>query len=242
MTGQLSILERDITACELCPRLRDWCREVARVKRRAYLGQEYWGRPVPGFGDPHARLFILGLAPGAHGANRTGRVFTGDSSGDFLYGVLHRAGFANQPESQHWGDGLQLKDAWVSAAVRCAPPANKPTPREVETCRPFLEREFALFSRTSVCVALGKLAFDNWLAILRSRGLIGSRAAFTFGHGTEFEIPGSPHLISSYHPSRQNTQTGRLTEEMLLQVFLRARALIDSASPATSKTRDRDKR
>jgi len=228
LAPKLRVLEREILACSLCPRLRVWCEEVARAKRRAYRDWEYWGKPVPGFGDPKARLFIVGLAPGAHGSNRTGRVFTGDSSGDLLYRVLHHAGFANRPESQHREDGLQLKDAWISAAVRCAPPANKPTPEEIETCRPYLERELALLPRLRVFVALGKIAFDNWLAILRARGLISSRAAFVFGHGAEFEIPGAPLLISSYHPSRQNTQTGRLTEEMLLRVFLRARAVIDA--------------
>jgi len=230
LTPKLRILERDIVACSLCPRLRAWCEEVARVRRRAYRDLEYWGKPVPGFGDPYARLFIVGLAPGAHGSNRTGRVFTGDSSGDLLYRVLHKAGFANQPESRRRNDGLQLKDAWISAAVRCAPPANRPTPEEIETCRPFLEREVALLRHTRVFVALGKIAFDNWLTILRSRGLAASRAGFVFGHGAEYEIPGAPLLISSYHPSRQNTQTGRLTEEMLLQVFLRARAVIDADS------------
>ncbi len=231
LTPQLRILEREIVACSRCPRLRAWCEEVARVKRRAYRDRDYWGKPVPSFGDPAAKLFVVGLAPGAHGSNRTGRVFTGDSSGDLLYRVLYQAGFANRPESQYRDDGLRLKDAWISAAVRCAPPANKPTTEEIETCRPFLERELALLSRTRVFVALGKVAFDNWLTILRSRGLVTSRAAFVFGHGAEFEIPGAPLLISSYHPSRQNTQTGRLTEEMLLQVFLRARTVID-ADPA----------
>ena len=233
MTSQLRILEREITACERCPRLRKWSQEVARVKRRAYIDQEYWGRPVPGFGDPTARLIIVGLAPGAHGSNRTGRVFTGDSSGDLLYRVLHDSGFANRPESQHREDGLQLKDAWISAAVRCAPPGNKPTPEEIRSCRPFLERELALLRHTRVFVALGKIAFDNWLTILRSRDLVDSRSAFTFAHGAEFEIHGAPLLISSYHPSRQNTQTGRLTEEMLLQVFLRARAVIDAVPTPT---------
>lgn len=237
MTPQLRVLEREITACELCPRLRAWCHEVARVKRRAYFDQEYWGRPVPGFGDPAARLVIVGLAPGAHGSNRTGRVFTGDASGDLLYRVLYRAGFANRPESQRRDDGLRLKDAWISAAVRCAPPDNKPTREEIETCRPFLERELALLHRTRVFVALGKIAFDNWLTMLRSRGLVASRAAFAFAHGAEFEIPGAPLLISSYHPSRQNTQTGRLTEEMLQQVFLRARAVIDADIRSGSRGR-----
>ena len=232
MTSQLRILEREITTCERCPRLRAWCQEVARLKRRAYSDQDYWGRPVPGFGDPDARLVIVGLAPGAHGSNRTGRVFTGDSSGDLLYRVLYNAGFANRPESRRRDDGLRLKDAWISAAVRCAPPANKPTPREIETCRPFLERELALLRHTRVFVALGRIAFDNWLTMLRSRGLAGARSAFVFAHGAEFEIPGAPLLISSYHPSRQNTQTGRLTEEMLQQVFLRARAVIDGSHQA----------
>jgi uracil-DNA glycosylase family 4 len=230
VTSQLGVLEREITTCDRCPRLRAWCQEVARVKRRAYSDQDYWGRPVPGFGDPDARLVIVGLAPGAHGSNRTGRVFTGDSSGDLLYRVLYNAGFANRPESRRRDDGLRLKDAWISAAVRCAPPANKPTPREIETCRPFLERELALLRRTRVFVALGRIAFDNWLTMLRSSGLVSSRAAFTFAHGAEFEIPGAPLLIASYHPSRQNTQTGRLTEEMLQQVFLRARAVIEADS------------
>lgn len=225
----LSVLEREIVACTRCPRLRAWCEEVARVKRRAYRDQEYWGRPVPGFGDPAARVFIVGLAPGAHGSNRTGRMFTGDASGDLLYRVLYNAGFANRPESQRRGDGLQLKDAWISAAARCAPPANKPTPAEIENCRPFLERELALFPRLRVFVALGRIAFDNWLTLLQARGLIGSRTGYVFGHGAEYEIPGAPRLVASYHPSRQNTQTGRLTEEMLLQVFLRARELAGMA-------------
>ena len=160
-------------------------------------------------------------------------MFTGDSSGDWLYRALHKAGFANQPESQHRNDGLQLKDAWISAAVRCAPPANKPTPQEIETCRPFLERELALLRNTQVLVALGKIAFDNWLTILRSRSLVTSRTAYTFAHGAEFKIPGAPLLISSYHPSRQNTQTGRLTEEMLLRIFLRARVVIGADSLAS---------
>jgi len=223
---QLSILERAIVACERCPRLRDWCSQVARVKRRAYRDEEYWGRPVPGFGDPAARLLIVGLAPGAHGANRTGRVFTGDASGDLLYRVLHRAGFANRAESLRRDDGLTLAGAWISASVRCAPPDNKPTPQEIANCRPFLKREFDLIPRLRVVVALGKIAFDNWLTVLRDRGLIDSRAAFVFGHGAEYAVAGAPTLIASYHPSRQNTQTGRLTEEMLLSVFLRAREAI----------------
>jgi uracil-DNA glycosylase family 4 len=229
----LRVLERDIVACSRCPRLREWCAEVARVKRRAYRDQEYWGKPVPGFGDPAAKLLIIGLAPGAHGANRTGRVFTGDASGDLLYRVLHHAGFANRPESTHRGDGLELKDAWISAAAHCAPPDNKPTPEEIENCRPFLEREVAALVNLRVVMALGRIAFDNWLTVLRSRGLIESRAALAFGHGAEYAIPGGPRLMASYHPSRQNTQTGRLTEEMLERVFLRARVVVDAGATTT---------
>ena len=223
---QLSILEREIVACERCPRLRAWCAQVARVKRRAYRDEEYWGRPVPGFGDPAARLLVVGLAPGAHGANRTGRVFTGDASGDLLYRVLHHSGFANQAESRGRDDGLRLLGAWISASARCAPPDNKPTPQEIANCRPFLEREFDLLPQLRVVVALGKLAFDNWLAILKDRGLVVSRSAYPFAHGAEYAISGAPALIASYHPSRQNMQTGRLTEEMLLAVFLRAREAV----------------
>jgi uracil-DNA glycosylase family 4 len=223
---QLSLLGREIVRCERCPRLRDWCAHVAQVKRRAYREEDYWGRPVPGFGDPAARLLIVGLAPGAHGANRTGRVFTGDASGDLLYRVLYRAGFANQAHSRSREDGLQLGGAWITASVRCAPPDNKPTPLEISNCRPFLERELALLPRVRVVVALGRIAFDNWLTLLKHRGLPASRATRVFAHGGEYVIPGAPLLLASYHPSRQNTQTGRLTESMLLSVFLRARAAI----------------
>lgn len=220
-------LESDIVGCALCPRLRAHCEEIARVKRRAYRGEEYWGRPVPGFGDPRARLLVLGLAPGAHGANRTGRVFTGDRSGDFLYRAMWQTGFANQPESARRGDGLRLNDAWVSASVRCAPPDNKPSPEEVHICRRYLEREIALLRGLRVVVALGRLAFDNWLAIEKAHGAIAGRAAFPFGHDREHR-PGAdrPVLVGSFHPSQQNTSTGRLTEPMLRSVFERARALL----------------
>lgn len=216
MPTSLIQLERKIIGCERCPRLRDHCRQVAQVKRRAYLDQEYWGRPVPGFGDPRARLFVLGLAPGAHGANRTGRVFTGDRSGDWLYRALHQTGFASQPTSVRRGDGLILHDCWVSASVRCAPPDNKPTPGEVLVCRSWLERELQLMPRVRVVVALGRLAFDNFLAL---RGL--PRAGFPFGHNQAYDAGFT--LISSYHPSQQNTSTGKLTEPMLRAVFERAR-------------------
>ena len=221
MPNGLIQLESDIIACQQCPRLRDHCRYIAQVKRRAYQDDQYWAQPVPGFGDPRARLFILGLAPGAHGANRTGRVFTGDRSGDWLYRALHQTGFANQPTSTHRYDGLTLNDCWVSASVRCAPPDNKPTPAEVLVCRSWLERELQLMPQIRVVVALGRLAFDNYLTL---RGL--PRAAFHFAHN-------QPHdagltLISSYHPSQQNTSTGKLTEPMLKAVFDRAREILHS--------------
>lgn len=219
MPKGLAQLEHEIIHCERCPRLRAHCLEVARVKRRAYLDWDYWGRPVPGFGDPHAELFILGLAPGAHGANRTGRVFTGDKSGDWLYRALHQTGFANQPTSDHRGDGLKLTNAWVSASVRCAPPDNKPTPQEIVTCHGYLEREFALMKQVKIVVALGRLAFDNYLGKRRSK--------FEFTHDGEHHLaPGEPILISSYHPSQQNTSTGKLTEPMLRAVFDRAQRLL----------------
>lgn len=223
----LSILTEEIVSCELCPRLRRYDEEVARVKRRAYRDQEYWGKPVPGFGDPRARLFIVGLAPGAHGANRTGRMFTGDRSGDFLYRALFENGFASQPESHAIGDGLTLHDAYIASAVRCAPPDNKPTPEEFARCVPYLERELDLFKPVRVVVALGKLAADAYLGILKKRGVIRSRAAFPFGHGIEHVIGANhPTLLDSYHPSQQNTSTGKLTQEMLNQIFARALHII----------------
>jgi len=219
MADSLRRLERDIVSCDKCPRLREWCKHVAEVKRRSYLDWDYWGKPVPGFGDPQARLLVLGLAPGAHGANRTGRVFTGDSSGDFLFRALHQAGFASQASSTHRDDGLTLRDCWVTASVRCAPPDNKPSPEEARTCRPYIEREFALLKPTQVVVALGRLAFDTYLEVI---GL--KKSEYAFSHGAEF--PGRHTLIASYHPSRQNTQTGRLTPEMFQRIFDRARDLI----------------
>lgn len=218
----LELLEREVVSCELCPRLREYCTTIAQVKRRAFRDQTYWGRPVPSFGDPRARLFIIGLAPAAHGANRTGRMFTGDRSGDFLYRALFQTGFANQPESRSREDGLKLTDAWVSASVRCAPPDNKPTLEEVATCRRYLERELELMKTVRVIVALGQLAFNVYLSILKDRGVIQSRAAFQFGHNRAHGL--SPLLISSYHPSQQNTSTGKLTEAMLREVFEQARA------------------
>jgi uracil-DNA glycosylase family 4 len=223
----LRILTEEIVACERCPRLRRYCEEVARVKRRAYRDQEYWGRPVPGFGDPGARLVIVGLAPGAHGANRTGRMFTGDRSGDFLYRALFENGFASQPESRAIGDGLTLHDAYITAPVRCAPPANKPTLEEFANCMPYMERELDLLTRVRVVVVLGKLGADAYLGILKKRGVIRSRAAFPFGHGREHAFGANqPILLGSYHPSQQNTSTGKLTLEMLSAIFARAAAII----------------
>jgi uracil-DNA glycosylase family 4 len=196
---------------------------VAAVKRRAYRDWDYWGKPVPGFGDPQARILILGLAPGAHGSNRTGRMFTGDRSGDMLYGALYKTGFASQPSAISREDGLTLRDVYITAAARCAPPGNKPLPEELRNCRPYLERELALLANVKVVVALGKIAFDSYLDALKAQGSIRSRAGFAFGHNRQFATaPGLPALISSYHPSQQNTSTGKLTEKMLLDVFRRA--------------------
>ena len=227
----LEILQREIVSCEQCPRLVAYRAEVGRVKRRAYRDWDYWAKPVPGFGDPRARLLLIGLAPGAHGANRTGRMFTGDSSGDFLYKVLFATGFASQPTSTSRDDGLKLMDAYISAAVRCAPPDNKPTVEEIRTCRPYLERELELMNRVQVVVALGRLAFDVYLGILRDQGKIARRSGFVFAHDAEHRTgEHQPLLISSYHPSQQNTSTGKLTPAMFRAVFERARRHLAAAS------------
>ena len=219
----LELLQQEIIRCCRCPRLCAHTAEVAELKRRAYRDQTYWGRPVPSFGDPNARVLILGLAPGAHGSNRTGRMFTGDRSGDILYRVLHKTGFASQPVAVSREDGLQLHDLYITAAAHCAPPGNKPTPQELRNCRPWFERELELLTNLKVVVALGKIAFDVYLDVLKSHGDIHSRAPFTFGHDLEYRpAPGLPHLIASYHPSQQNTSTGKLTEKMLTDVFRRA--------------------
>jgi uracil-DNA glycosylase family 4 len=226
MTESLPVLMSQVTACERCPRLREYCREVARVKRRAYLDWEYWGRPVPSFGDPQARVLIIGLAPGAHGANRTGRMFTGDRSGEFLYRALYQTRFASQAESNSRDDGLTLTGVYIAAAAHCAPPDNKPAPAELANCRPYLERELDLLKELRVVVTLGRVAFDTYLRILRDRGRIASRSAFRFAHDVEHRTgPDAPVLISCYHPSQQNTSTGKLTEAMLRQVFVRARRI-----------------
>jgi len=222
----LAALRARVWACRACPRLVAWREKVARERRAAFRDQTYWGRAVPGFGDPEARLLIVGLAPAAHGANRTGRMFTGDRSGDWLYRALHRAGFASRPEATGRDDGLELHDAWITASVRCAPPANKPTPSERKRCRPFLEREMELLPRVRVMVALGGYAFSHVLRILRDRGLDVPVPAPAFGHGEEVSIADGT-LIASYHPSQQNTFTGTLTEEMFDRIWRRVREILD---------------
>ncbi len=224
----LAELNARIVACERCPRLRQYGVETARIKRRAYLDQEYWGRPVPSFGDPLARVLILGLAPGAHGSNRTGRPFTGDGSGNFLYPVLYEAGFASQPKAISRDDGMKLHDAWITAVVRCAPPGNKPLPEEIANCAPYLDEEIAALTRLRVVVCLGKVAFDGYVAYLMRTGAIARRGNLQFAHGAEFEVPRGRHLLATYHPSLQNTNTGKLTAVMFLKVFARARELVSS--------------
>jgi uracil-DNA glycosylase len=231
----LAALTAEIVACRACPRLVEWREEVAREKRAAYRDEEYWGRPVPGFGDRRARLLIVGLAPAAHGGNRTGRVFTGDRSGDFLFASLHRTAFANQPESVRAGDGLELIDAYVAAAVRCAPPANKPTPVERDTCMPYLIRELQLLSEVRVIVVLGAFGYEATWTTLRAAALPGVDMPARrprFAHGLEVEC-GRVTIVGAFHPSQQNTFTGRLTPGMLDDVFRRARQLVSaSTSPA----------
>ncbi|HEV8318212.1 MAG TPA: uracil-DNA glycosylase [Vicinamibacterales bacterium] len=222
----LTLVHDQIVSCNRCPRLRDYCRHVALEKKRAHRDDVYWGRPVPGFGDPAARLLIVGLAPAAHGANRTGRVFTGDGSGDFLMSALYRNGFANIQTSRHINDGLELRDAYIVAAVRCAPPANKPTPEEMDTCLAHLEAEVAALPRVAVIVALGKIAFDATLRLLKRRGARASPRP-QFGHGVVAKLGATcPTLVGCYHPSRQNTNTGRLTAAMMDRVFRTARQAI----------------
>jgi uracil-DNA glycosylase family 4 len=220
--AQWAALHQQVIGCRACPRLVAWREEVARTKRRAFREWDYWGRPVAGFGDLNARLMAVGLAPGAHGSNRTGRVFTGDSSGDFLYPALYRAGFASQPDSVHAGDGMTLTDLYIGAVCRCVPPDNRPLPEEMDTCAPFLAAELALLARLQGIVLLGQIAFDRLLRLLRQRGA--EVPALKFGHGAFFELgSGLPWLLCSYHPSRQNTQTGRLTVEMFDRIWLEAR-------------------
>ena len=219
-------LNQQVVACTQCPRLIAHCQKVGQEKRRAYLSWDYWAKPVPGFGDPHARLLILGLAPGAHGSNRTGRPFTGEGSGNFLYPVLHKAGFASQPTATHREDGLRLVDAYITAAVRCAPPENKPTPQEIANCSAYLDREFAALRDVRVVVVLGKIAFDAYLNYLKRGGVLKSKAGLVFGHSETYSMPDGRTLLCSYHPSLQNTLTGKLTEKMFFEVFRKAARLL----------------
>ena len=219
-------IQERVVSCRRCPRLVEWREKVAETKRAAFKDDEYWGKPVPGFGDPQARLLVVGLAPAAHGANRTGRMFTGDRSGDWLYRALHRAGFANQPTATHREDGMILSDCFISAAVRCAPPMNKPTPPERDACKRFLQDELEVMPGVRIIVALGKFAFDQLWRILRDEGEALATPRPRFRHGLEVKIRPGLALLASFHPSQQNTFTGKLTEEMFDQIWDRARTLI----------------
>lgn len=218
-------IHQSIITCERCTRLRDYCRGIGETRRAAYRDQTYWARPVPGFGDPRARILILGLAPGAHGANRTGRPFTGDGSGNFMYPVLHDLGLANRTQAIARDDGLKLRHAWIASVVRCAPPGDKPLPQEVRNCSQHLAAEVAALSRVRVVVCLGKIAWDGYLAHLQHTGLITRKSAYRFTHGAEYILPDGLHLLGSYHPSLRNTNTGRLNRPMFTKVFVRAREL-----------------
>lgn len=221
----LKVLNAEVVACARCPRLVSYREKIAVEKRRAYRDWNYWGRPVPGFGDPKARVVILGLAPGAHGSNRTGRPFTGDASGNFMYPVLYETGFASQPTATDRNDGLVLTDLYITAAVRCAPPDNKPLPEELANCAPFLDRELDGLKNARVVVALGKIGFDAYLTYLKRGGVIGSRAPYVFGHSAQYAMPNGKTLLASYHPSNQNTNTGKLTRAMFVKIFQEARRL-----------------
>jgi uracil-DNA glycosylase family 4 len=226
--GQLQILEevgQTIVDCDRCSRLREYCRGIGETRRKAYREQEYWAKPVPGFGDANARILVLGLAPGAHGANRTGRPFTGDGSGDFMYPVLHELGMASQPAAVSREDGLKLRNLRICSVVRCAPPGDKPTPQEVRNCASHLTAEIAALRRVKVVVCLGKIAWDGYLAHLVTTGVVERRSAFAFGHGAEYLLPNGITLLGSYHPSLRNTNTGRLNRTMFARVFVRAMEL-----------------
>jgi uracil-DNA glycosylase len=223
----LTTLNCEVITCTRCPRLVAYREQIARDKRRAYRDWEYWGKPVPGFGDPNARVLVMGLAPGAHGSNRTGRPFTGDASGNFMYPVLYETGFANQATATHRDDGLQLRDLYITAAARCAPPDNKPLPQELANCSTFLDREIEGLKRTKVVVALGKIGFDAYLNYLKRRGRLASKGLYEFRHGAKYEMPDGKILLASYHPSNQNTQTGKLTRQMFAEIFKEAARLAD---------------
>ncbi len=226
MSSALLRIRQEIVSCTRCPRLIEHCQKIGREKRRAYRDWEYWARPVPGWGDPQAEMLILGLAPGAHGSNRTGRPFTGDGSGNFLYRVLHKTGFASQPTSTHRDDGLELHNAFITAAVHCAPPANKPSPEEIASCAPHMENEIQALKRVKLVVVLGKIAFDAYLNFLKRQGKLKTKAGFTFAHGASYPLPDGKTLLCAYHPSLQNTLTGKLTEKMLVDVFRKAQKLL----------------
>ncbi len=223
----LRVLNEEVVACTRCPRLVAYREQIAREKRRAYRDWTYWGKPVPGFGDANARVLVLGLAPGAHGSNRTGRPFTGDASGNFMYPVLYETGFSNQPTTTDRNDGLVLTDVYITAAARCAPPANKPLPQELANCAPYLERELEGLKKLRVIVALGRIGFEAYLNYLKRRNLIAGKRAYPFHHGSEYTLPDGRILLASYHPSNQNTQTGKLTKAMFRKIFKRARELAD---------------
>jgi uracil-DNA glycosylase family 4 len=223
----LNVLNREVIACVRCPRLVVYREQVAREKRRAYLQWDYWGKPVPGFGDPNAHVLVMGLAPGAHGSNRTGRPFTGDASGNFMYPILHETGFSNQPRATDRDDGLILKDIYITAAARCAPPDNKPLPQELANCAPYLDRELDGLKNVRVIVALGRIGFEACLNYLNRKKLIISKREYIFRHGAEYVLSSGWTLLASYHPSNQNTQTGKLTKDMFRRIFMRARELAD---------------
>jgi uracil-DNA glycosylase family 4 len=225
MPAWLDQLNREVIACTRCPRLVEYRERIAREKRRAYLGCDYWGKPVPGFGDPDARVLVLGLAPGAHGSNRTGRPFTGDASGKFMYPILHEAGFSNQPTATECGDGLVLTNLYITAAARCVPPDNKPLPQELANCAPYLDREMAGLKNLRVVVALGRIGFEAYLNYLKRRGLLVNKTPFQFKHAASYEMPDGKILLASYHPSNQNTQTGKLTRQMFASIFEEAKRL-----------------
>ncbi len=228
MPSALQILNQEVIACRQCERLTVYRETIGREKRRAYMDWDYWAKPVPGFGDPNARVLLLGLAPGAHGSNRTGRPFTGDASGNFMYPILYKTGFASQPNAERLDDGMRLIDCYITAAVRCAPPDNKPTPEEIATCAPYLDRELSALKNLRVVVALGRIGFEAYLNFLKRQGHAISKKDYLFGHAAEYKMPNGVTLLASYHPSNQNTATGKLTEKMFIEIFRRAKKIATS--------------
>jgi len=236
----LARLQSEVVACNRCPRLREHCIQVAQIRRKSYQNWDYWGKPVPSFGSFEAKVLLIGLAPGAHGANRTGRMFTGDRSGDFLYRALYETGFASQPTSVSAGDGLELTDCYITAPVRCAPPDNKPNPQEFDACRPFLERELALLPNVQVVVALGNLALRAYLRVLKDAGQMEKISPYPFRHGAVHHLEAElPALLCCYHPSQQNTQTGRLTDDMMRKALIEARSLAGLDPSKNTRTKGR---